>query len=176
MNPLAAVAADPPRRAQAAMPGTSSYQKLPAASLAPSEATAKDELLKRVGLSLQRMLKDEYGDALKKDNVQDIMQIRNPRLANIPPAEALAALKRELKAYARDSEPFDRKMRPGQTVKQWWGKVAKDIDARVLGVSSTTLYCFTVTLTSVYRLLLKKYFLWFPTRWRMSVLCPQLPG
>jgi hypothetical protein len=63
------------------------------------------------------------------------MRRRNPRLAHLTPAEALAHLKSELKAYAAGGDPFNQTLRPKETVRQWWVAVQKHQSASVLGVS-----------------------------------------
>jgi hypothetical protein len=110
---------------------------------ASSPTIPENKILTRVGLSLQQILKNEYGDAYTghyPDPVA-IMERRNPLLAGIDPMGALSRLKSELKQYAKGEEPFNRRFRDGQTVLSWWTFVQKDEFAHVLGV------CLGLTMT-----------------------------
>ena len=101
-------------------------------------AKAPEELVKRVGLSLQKMLMHEYGDAYKNPAWKDPkrqMELQNPLLAKHHPSDALAALKKQLRAYTKGTEPFDRQIRPEtESTADWWTAVQKDEDGDVLGV------------------------------------------
>ncbi len=115
--------------------------------------THADKILARVGVFLQRMLKREYGDTdemLDDPKIQDIMKVRNPRLAHLDPVTALETLKSELRAFAERREPFERPLRPGQTIRDWWIKVQKDQFAHILGVSTficVILCCAVLTMS-----------------------------
>ena len=102
-----------------------------------------DNILQRVGLCLQKILKNEYGDAyegdLTKKNARKIMETMNPRLAHLTPSQALSSLKSELKAYADCDDPFDREFHKGETVQAWWVAVQKKQFGKVLRV------CFICT-------------------------------
>ena len=80
----------------------------------------QEDVMKRVGLCLQKMLRSEYGDAydgdLSKKKPQEIMAMRNTRIAHLTPAQALQSLKRALKIYSANEEPFDRPLYPNETV------------------------------------------------------------
>lgn len=107
------------------------------------KARTTDNITKRVGLCLQNILKNEYGDAydgdLTKKNSKRIMQDRNPRLADLTPSQALASLKSELRAFVAKDDPFDRPFRSGETVRQWWLAVANKQFGGILGVRMSTL-------------------------------------
>jgi hypothetical protein len=132
--------------------------------------------MKRVGISLQRILKNEYGDAyegdLAKKKPREIMKERNPRLAHLTPSEALASLKSELKAYVDGDDPFDRAFRTDETVRQWWVAVQKKQYGGVLGV------CLAFTSTAldiinphIFRLSLSNYIPLLLYPWRMNAPC-----
>jgi O6-methylguanine-DNA--protein-cysteine methyltransferase len=95
-------------------------------------------MIKRVGLFLQKILKNEYGDVYEGDvtkkDPKAAMKERNPRLAHLTSAQALEALKKELKAYADGDDPFDREFRAGETTRAWWVAVQKKQFGQVLGV------------------------------------------
>jgi hypothetical protein len=97
-----------------------------------------DDMMKRVGVCLQNILKNEYGDAYARNRSKEdshvIMLRKNPRLADLTPLEALASLKSELKAYIASDDPFDRRFRENETVYQWWSAVQKRQSGTVLGV------------------------------------------
>lgn len=102
-----------------------------------------EDILQRVGICLQKILKNEYGDAYdgdllkKRPKPQEIMQKRNPRLAHLSPTEALQSLKRGLREYANCEEPFDRMLKSDETVREWWVTLQRKVDACVLGVCLT---------------------------------------
>lgn len=105
-------------------------------------ATPENKILARVGLALQQILKNEYGDAYTGSYPDPVavMQQRNPRLAGISPRDALSRLKVELKGYIKEQEPFNRRFRDGQTVLSWWTIVQKDEFAYVLGALAIKIY------------------------------------
>lgn len=123
----------------------------------------EDAIIKRVGTSLQRMLKHEYGDVY--DGVRSnqvaakLMNERNPRLAGLTPREALQSMKVELKEYYKGTDPFNRKPRKNENVRDWWLAVQKDENAQVLGVikSFTRLVHFTKVLFLCQALAIKLY-------------------
>jgi len=85
------------------------------------------------------MLKHEYSDVydgMRSDKAAaKLMQERNPRLAGLTPREALESLKVELKEYRKGADPFNRKIRKHENIREWWLAVQKDENARVLGVT-----------------------------------------
>ena len=105
------------------------------------KAKTADDITRRVGLCLQKILKNEFGDAydgnLTKKNPRKIMEERNPRLAHLTPSQALANLKSELKAFVNCDDPFDRPFRPDETVRQWWLAVQRNPFGGVLGVRTS---------------------------------------
>jgi len=92
-----------------------------------------------VGLSLLKLLNNEYGDRYRKgrtiEQAQSTMNEVNPRLARTP-SEALVALKSQLKAYMSATTPFDRRRRLQEPIRDWWKSLANDIDADVLAAST----------------------------------------
>ncbi|KAG1748346.1 ribonuclease H-like domain-containing protein [Suillus paluster] len=109
-----------------------------------SVVSPEDSIIKRVGTSLQLMLKHEYGDVyngVRSDQAAaKLMKERNPRLAGLTPQEALQALKVELKEYRKGADPFNCKIRKHENVRDWWLAVQKDENARVLGALAIKLY------------------------------------
>ena len=104
--------------------------------LSPSAA---DAILKRAGISLQKILRNEYGntyaDNSKSDHEKEtLMQERNPLLAHLRPVQALERLKRELKNYQKGVIPFDQKLRENESVLDWWIAIQQDDEPRVLRV------------------------------------------
>ena len=106
--------------------------------------TLENKILARVGLALQQILKNEYGDMYTGSYPDPVavMQRRNPLLAGISPRDALSRLKVELKGYVKEQEPFNRRFRDGQTVLSWWTIVQKDEFAYVLGVCISVAHQF----------------------------------
>jgi hypothetical protein len=98
-----------------------------------------EDILKRVGLSLQKMLRNEYGDTYEnlatKDIAQTVMARRNPLLAKTHPKDALKLLKEQLKSYGKRLEPFNRHFRPQESLYSWWEQVQQDEFGGILGVS-----------------------------------------
>ncbi|KIK75903.1 hypothetical protein PAXRUDRAFT_18582 [Paxillus rubicundulus Ve08.2h10] len=64
-----------------------------------------EDIIKHVGLSLQRILQNKYGDTYKntatKNTTQTVMEHHNPLLTNIHPTDALKSLKEQLKSYGK---------------------------------------------------------------------------
>ncbi|KAH7920753.1 hypothetical protein BV22DRAFT_994908, partial [Leucogyrophana mollusca] len=91
---------------------------------------------------LQRLLKHEYGDTYTSGNINPrlAMERRNPLIAKHHPVDALAALKEQLKAYAKGTDPFNRRLRSGENVLDWWTAVQKDELGDVLGALACKLY------------------------------------
>lgn len=100
---------------------------------------AADPILKRAGLSLQKILRNEYGDVYADKSTSDntkatLMQEQNPLLAHLGPAQALNQLRKELRNYQKGIDPFNRRLRDNESVLDWWTAVQQDDDAQVLGV------------------------------------------
>ncbi|KAI0710280.1 hypothetical protein C8Q72DRAFT_903990 [Fomitopsis betulina] len=96
-----------------------------ARSAAPTESP-HDAMVKRVGLCLLQLLKNEYGTLLNEKNVKERMLKRNPLLEGLTPSQAYAELKDAVKAYARGFEPFNRPLKTNRSVRDWWIKVQKE--------------------------------------------------
>ncbi|KAG2158711.1 uncharacterized protein EDB93DRAFT_1076704, partial [Suillus bovinus] len=109
-----------------------------------SIVSPEDSIMKRVGTSLQLMLKHEYGDVydvVRSDQAAaKLMKERNPRFTGLTPREALQALKVELKEYHKGADPFNCKIRKHENVRDWWLAVQKDENAQVLGALAIKLY------------------------------------
>ena len=81
------------------------------------------EMSKRAALSIQKNLQREHGNVYEADehtNPKSEMERRNPALAHLTPAEALARLQSQLKAYFRAEDPFNRKMRSNDSPRDYW--------------------------------------------------------
>ncbi|KAG6379979.1 hypothetical protein JVT61DRAFT_10553 [Boletus reticuloceps] len=106
-------------------------------NVGPSIKSPKDIILKRVGLSLQRMLKAGYGDAYdegKHKNPAVVMRERNPLLANIHPRHALKDLRTQIRAYVNGIDPFNCKLRSTDTTCDWWVALQQDELANALAI------------------------------------------
>ena len=105
------------------------------------------DIIRQVGLSLQRMLRNEYGDTYKnqatKDNMQTVMACRNHLLAKIHPTDTLKLLKEQLKAYEKGAKPFNWCFWSNESLYSLWEQVQNDQFGNVLGVSSA----FSIWLT-----------------------------
>ncbi|KIJ10218.1 hypothetical protein PAXINDRAFT_86391 [Paxillus involutus ATCC 200175] len=103
-----------------------------------------EDIVKHVGLSLQRILRNEYGDTYEnpatKDTAQTVMAHRNPLLTNIHPTDALKSLKEQLKSYGKGLEPFNRRFRSSESLYSWWEQVQKDDFGNVLGALAMKIF------------------------------------
>ena len=110
-----------------------------AANDLPRCVKPKSSVIEKVGVSLQLILKREFGDAYEDersvDEAKKIMEDRGSLLAHRSPAAALAALKAQLKAYFNREDPFNRKKRENKTAREWWMELTHHEDADVLAVS-----------------------------------------
>ena len=111
---------------------------MPAANGLPRCVKPKISVVQKVGISLQLMLKEEFGDAYENeqsvDKAKKIMADRSSRLAHRSPAAALAALKVQLKAYFNHEDPFNQKKHENKMVREWWMDLIDHKDADVLVV------------------------------------------
>ncbi|OJA15131.1 hypothetical protein AZE42_12680, partial [Rhizopogon vesiculosus] len=103
------------------------------------------DMSKRAALSIQKILRREYGDVYdigKYQSPKDVMNRRNPALAHLTPAEALTRLQSQLKAYFRCEDPFNRKVRSNETPRDYWRAILKTRDklADVLPVIAVKLF------------------------------------
>lgn len=108
----------------------------PSVETSGSSTSEREKLIARVGLCLQDLLLREYGgmEAVDRTDIGAFMKNRNPLLASISPLDALSRVKTELAAFMKAKEPFNRPLRPKETVLDWWIKVQRDDSAQVLGV------------------------------------------
>lgn len=108
----------------------------PSVKTSGTPTSDRDKLIERVGLCLQDLLLREYGgmEAVDRTDIGAFMKNRNPLLASILPLDALSRVKTELTAFMKAKEPFNRPLRPKETVLDWWIKVQRDDCAQVLGV------------------------------------------
>lgn len=106
-----------------------------------------EDIVKRVGLALLGMLKNEYGDLYSNpttmNHAHSLMAQRNASLAKIHPSDAINSLKEELKSYARGYPPFDRPFDLDHTTSllAWWERVHRSDDTNILAVISQL--CFS---------------------------------
>ena len=116
----------------------SSITITPDANNLPRRVKPKISVVQKVGISLQLMLKREFGNAYEDerpvDEAKKIMEDRGSRLAHRSPADALVALKVQLKAYFNREDPFNRKKRENKTAREWWMDLIHHEDADVLAV------------------------------------------
>lgn len=113
-----------------------------------SAITKEHDVVKRVGLFLQRVLQNKYGnvyrDSLLTRSVEEsqaIMKKRNPLLAHLTPKDALASLKSEFKDFIAQNDPFQRRFRSDENIQKWSMVVQKDEFAHVLGVRRAACLC-----------------------------------
>lgn len=98
--------------------------------------------IERIGVSLLGMLQNEYADEYRAGrSVADAMaslKEAGSRLAHRTPQDAMGALKKQLKAYMDGADPFMRKRRHDQSLRDWWMCLIQNDDADVLAVSTTS--------------------------------------
>jgi hypothetical protein len=96
-------------------------------------------LIQRIGLSLQKILQREYGDEYRPnrtvEEARKAMEAINPDIAQRNPTEALKAFRVQLKNFLDGAEPFDRKKKPTESVRDWWNNLRNREDSDVLAVS-----------------------------------------
>ncbi len=98
--------------------------------------TAEEEILRRVAVCLLKILKNEYGELVRRprpgeeplrlDFVVEQMQKRNPRIPEKDPTVNLEDLREQLQNYAKGLDPFKRRFGEGGSVRSWWKQVRKD--------------------------------------------------
>jgi hypothetical protein len=104
-----------------------------------SQAKPVNAIMQRIGLSLLKILKNEYGDIYENPATRDIassvMTHRNPLLAETPPLLAIKTLKAQLNAYNQGYPPFDRPFQSkSMLLYTWWEHVQRHEDGTILGV------------------------------------------
>ncbi|KAG2132129.1 uncharacterized protein EDB93DRAFT_1340200 [Suillus bovinus] len=138
-----------------------------------SIVSPEDSIMKRVGTSLQLMLKHEYDDVydgVRSDQATTkLMKERNPHFTGLTPQEALQALKVKLKEYHKGADPFNRKICKHENVRDWWLAVQKDENARVLGALAIKLYSVVPVLMADKRTVSTITWLKSPTRSRQDI-------
>lgn len=94
---------------------------IPSITIAPAQLNRgllccvkpKTSTIQKVGVSLQLMLRNEFGDTYEDEwlvhKAKKIMEEWSPQLAHYSPADALAVLKAQLKAYFNHEDPFNQK-------------------------------------------------------------------
>ncbi|KXN85363.1 hypothetical protein AN958_01409 [Leucoagaricus sp. SymC.cos] len=93
-----------------------------------------------IGLSLLRLLQNEYGDEYRPGRTigeaQAAMAKNNPNLAPYTPVEASKTLKSQFRAYVDGKEPFNRRRRKNENLRMYWQRFldAKEEDARILAI------------------------------------------
>lgn len=114
------------------------------AGAAPRIVSPEEVIASRIIKALGKMLMHEYGDAYdgkrSDEEALAIMKIRNPRLANISPRDAVTGLKTQIADYRLKAEPFNRPIRTGETALTWWVSVQRSPQAQVLGVTCPFTY------------------------------------
>ncbi|KZP05714.1 hypothetical protein FIBSPDRAFT_709089, partial [Athelia psychrophila] len=114
------------------------------AGAAPRIVSPEEVIASRIIKALGKMLMHEYGDAYdgkrSDEEALAIMKIRNPRLANISPRDAVTGLKTQIADYRLKAEPFNRPIRTGETALTWWVSVQRSPQAQVLGALAIKLF------------------------------------
>ena len=110
----------------------------PAANGLPCCIKPKISVVQKVGISLQLILRKEFGNAYdyewSVDEAIKIMADQSLQLAHCSPAAALAALKMQLKAYFNWEDPFNWKKHENKTAWEWWMDLLDHKDADILAV------------------------------------------
>ena len=99
---------------------------------------SKPEVIDGIGLSLLKLLQNEYGDEYRAgrsvEEARRVMEDINPHLAKWNPREALHALKAQFRAYLAGVEPFNRKRGRNETLRDYWSRLLDNEDSDVLAV------------------------------------------
>ncbi|KAG1833604.1 hypothetical protein F4604DRAFT_1859388 [Suillus subluteus] len=75
------------------------------------------------------------------------MKLRNPMLAEFSPTDTLVSFRTQFKAYIKDEDPFNQKMRTNESALGWWKALQKDELANVL--APLAIKAFSVSPTSM---------------------------
>jgi hypothetical protein len=98
----------------------------------------KSDIINDIGLSLLQLLRKEYGDEYRAgrsaEEARKAMEEINPNLAHHNPRDALNALKKQFKAYLAGVEPFTRRRRQDESLRDYWLRYLGDEDSDVLAV------------------------------------------
>ncbi|KAJ7450604.1 ribonuclease H-like domain-containing protein [Mycena latifolia] len=101
-------------------------------------------LIKRIGLSLQKILQREYSDEFRPtrtiEEAKAAMREINPYIAHRTPSEALTAFRSQLKHFLDGAEPFDRKKKPIESVRQWWLNLLNREDSDILAALAVKIF------------------------------------
>ncbi|KAG1884960.1 hypothetical protein F4604DRAFT_1952032 [Suillus subluteus] len=100
------------------------------------------DMVTHAALALQRILQREYGDSYEAGNLKYPdpvveMKLRNPMLAEFSPTDTLVSFRTQFKAYIKDEDPFNQKMRTNESALGWWKALQKDELANVLAKLKT---------------------------------------
>jgi hypothetical protein len=102
------------------------------------QVRSKKAVIDGVGLSLLQLLQKEYGDEHREgrsvEEARRAMEEVNPLLAQRNPKDAIAALKTQFRAYLDGTEPFTRKRRRNESIREYWCQFLKDEDSDILAV------------------------------------------
>ena len=138
----------------------------------------KAEMIDRIGVSLLKLLKKEYGDEYwagrSVEEAKMAMKEINPHLENRNPREALQALKTQFKAYLTGVEPFDRKRGRNEFLRDYWCHLLDNEESDVLAVSDNQFMHTrgkTLMMIVFERCSLSKSSLQCPSPWLMSAQC-----
>ncbi|KAF8451153.1 ribonuclease H-like domain-containing protein [Boletus edulis BED1] len=115
-----------------------------------SQTKPVDDIVQRVGLSLLKVLKNEYDDVYEnpatRETARSVMTRRNPLLAGIPPFNAIKSLKSQLNAYNQGYPPFDRPFQSKyMSPYTWWEHVQQHEDGTVLGALAMKIHASAPT-------------------------------
>ncbi|KAJ7746234.1 hypothetical protein B0H14DRAFT_3605957 [Mycena olivaceomarginata] len=117
-----------------------------AISFLGGEPTVKPQrpLIERIGLSLMKILQREYGKEYRPDRTVEqartAMEEINPYIALRAPADALRALKTQLKAFLNGDAPFDRKKKPNESARDWWVDLLNRDDSDILAALAVKIF------------------------------------
>ncbi|KAK1223490.1 hypothetical protein PQX77_013648 [Marasmius sp. AFHP31] len=123
---------------------TLSLQRSANNSRAPITLKESPDTVKKIGISVLGILRNEYGDIYRPDvSLEDArkeMAKRNPFLAKYTPAEALTRLKSQFTAYTNGESPFVFKKSFTKPIREWWVQLAKHDDADVLAAIAIKIF------------------------------------
>ncbi|CAK5269492.1 unnamed protein product [Mycena citricolor] len=106
--------------------------------------TRRSPFISRIGEVLGKLLEIEYGNEYRPGRTikeaKESMRKINPYLAELTPVQALAALEVQIQRYLDGDEPFDRKKKRSDMVRDWWMPLLAHKDARVLAFLAVKIF------------------------------------
>jgi hypothetical protein len=98
----------------------------------------KPEMIDGIGLSLLKLLQNEYGDEYcvghSVEEARRAMEDINPHLVKRNPREALHALKTQFRGYLAGVELFNCKSGRNESLCNYWSQLLNDEESDVLAI------------------------------------------